>query len=39
MSERKLFSAQAIANILRFVEADDDNNCFESVSEDELGLA
>ena len=39
MSKRKLTSEEAVANILRFVEADDDNNYFESDCEDELGLA
>ena len=39
MSKRKLTFEEAIANILRFVEADDDNNYFESDCEDELGLA
>ena len=38
-SKRKLTSEEAIANILRFVEADDGNNYFESDCEDELGLA
>ena len=38
MSKRKLTSEEAIANILRFVEADDDNNYFESDCEDERGL-
>ena len=38
-SKRKLTSEEAIANILRFVEADDNNNYFESDCEDELGLA
>ena len=39
MSKRKLTSEEAVANILRFVEADDDNNYFESDCEDERGLA
>ena len=39
MSKRKLTSEKAVANILRFVEADDVNNYFESDCEDELGLA
>ena len=34
MSKRKLTSEEAVANILRFVEADDDN----SYCKDELGL-
>ena len=38
MSKRKLTSEEAVANILRYVEADDDNNYFESDCEDELGL-
>ena len=38
MSKRKLTSEEAVANILRFVEADDDNNYFESDCEDERGL-
>ena len=39
MSKRKLTSEEAVANILRFVEADDDNNYFESDCENELSLA
>ena len=39
MSKRKVASEEAVANILWFVEANDDNNCFESDCEDELGLA
>ena len=39
MSKRKLTSEEAVPNILRFVEANDDNNYFESDCEDELGLA
>ena len=39
MSKRQLTSEEAVANILRFVEANDDNNYFESHCEDELGLA
>ena len=39
MSKRKLTSEEAVANILRLVETDDDNNYFESDCEDELGLA
>ena len=39
MSKRKLTSEEAIANILRFVEAGDENKYFESDFEDELGLA
>ena len=39
MSKRKVASEEAVANILQFVEANDDNNCFESDCEDELGLA
>ena len=39
MLKRKPLSEEAVANILRFVEADDDNNYFESDCEDELGLA
>ena len=39
MSKRKLTSEEAVANILRFVEADGDNNDFESDCEDGLGLA
>ena len=39
ISKRNLTSEEAVANILRFVEADDDNNYFESDCEDELGLA
>ena len=39
MSKRKLTSEEAVANILRFVEADDDNNYFESDCADGLGLA
>ena len=39
MSKRKLTSEEAVANILRFVEADDDNNYFKSDCEDKLGLA
>ena len=39
MSKKKQISEEAFANILRFVEADDDNNYFESDCEDELGLA
>ena len=38
MSKRKLTSEEAVANILRFVEADDGNNYFESDCEDELRL-
>ena len=32
-------SGEAVTNILRFVEANDANNYFESDCEDELGLA
>ena len=39
MSKRKLTSEEAVANVLRFVETDDDNNYFESDCEDELGFA
>ena len=39
MSKRKLTFEETVANILRFVEADDVNNYFESGCEDELGLA
>ena len=39
MSKRKLTSEEAVANILQFVEGNDDNNYFESDCEDELGLA
>ena len=39
MSKRKVASEEAVANILWFVEANDDKNCFESDCEDELGLA
>ena len=39
MSKKKQTSEEAFANILRFVEADDNNNYFESDCEDELGLA
>ena len=39
MSKRKLTSEEAVANILWFVEADDDNNYCESDCEDELDLA
>ena len=39
MSKRKLTSKEAVTNILRFVEADDDSNYFESDCYDELGLA
>ena len=36
MSKRKVTSGEAVGNILRFVEADDDDNYFESDCEDEL---
>ena len=39
MSKRKLTSEEALANILRFVETDDNNNYFEGDWEDELGWA
>ena len=39
MSKRKVTSEEAVANILWFVKADDDNNYFKSDCEDELGLA
>ena len=39
ISKRKLTSEEAVTNILRFVEADEDNNHFESDCEDELGFA
>ena len=39
MAKRKLTSEEAVTNILWFVEADDNNNYFESICEDELGLA
>ena len=38
MSKIMLTSEEAVANILRFVEADDYNNYFESDCEDERGL-
>ena len=39
ISKRKLTSEEAVTNILWFVEADDNNNYFESDCEDELVLA